>query len=90
MIVGIGARTPLGFSAEASAAAVRAGISAIQDHPYMIDRVGERMKVTLDSGIDAALNGPDRAVAIAVGPALDALAPLRMTDPSVPVALILS
>ncbi|RWM14545.1 MAG: beta-ketoacyl synthase [Mesorhizobium sp.] len=90
VIVGIGARTPLGFSAEASAAAVRAGISAIQDHPYMIDRVGERMKVTLDSGIDAALNGPDRAVAIAVGPALDALAPLRMTDPSLPVALILS
>src|SRR5690349_7620472 len=90
VIVGAGGRTPLGFSAETSVAAVRAGISAIQDHPYMIDRMGERMEVTRDTGIDPALNGPDRLVAIATSPALDALAPLRKTAPSTPVALILS
>ncbi|WP_245488235.1 beta-ketoacyl synthase N-terminal-like domain-containing protein [Mesorhizobium sp. Pch-S] len=90
VIVGTGGRTPLGLSTETSAAAVRAGISAIQDHPFMIDRVGERMKVTRDTGIDPALNGPDRLVEIATSPALDALAPLRKADPSTPVALILS
>ena len=77
VIVGVGARTPLGFDAASSAAAVRAGISAIQDHPYMIDRFGERMKVTRDIGVDAAVIGPDRAVEIAVSPALDALRPLQ-------------
>ncbi|WP_404926613.1 beta-ketoacyl synthase N-terminal-like domain-containing protein [Mesorhizobium sp. ORM16] len=90
VIVGVGARTPLGFSAAASAAAVRAGISGIQDHPYMIDRFGERMKVTRDVGVDAALTGPDRAAAIAITPAFDALAPLRRAGQSVPVALIVS
>ncbi|MER8433105.1 beta-ketoacyl synthase N-terminal-like domain-containing protein [Mesorhizobium caraganae] len=90
VVVGVGARTPLGFSAAASAAAVRAGISGIQNHPYMIDRFGERMKVTRDVGIDAALGGPDRAVAIATSPALDALAPLRGIGQSVPVAMIVS
>ncbi|TPM27842.1 beta-ketoacyl synthase [Mesorhizobium sp. B2-2-2] len=90
VIIGVGARTPLGFSASASAAAVRAGISGIQNHPYMIDRFGERMKVALDVGIDTALNGADRAVAIATSPALDALAPLRGIGQSVPVAMIVS
>jgi 3-oxoacyl-[acyl-carrier-protein] synthase-1 len=90
VIIGVGARTPLGFSAMASVAAVRAGISGIQEHPYMIDRFGERMKVMRDVGIDVALNGPDRAVAIATTPALDALAPLRGTGQSAPVAMIVS
>ncbi|MER8461523.1 beta-ketoacyl synthase N-terminal-like domain-containing protein [Mesorhizobium sp. M1396] len=76
VVVGVGARTPLGFDATSSAAAVRAGISAIQDHPYMIDRFGERMKVTRDTGVDVDLRGPDRAVEIAVSPAIQALGPL--------------
>lgn len=90
VVVSVGARTPLGFSAAASAAAVRAGISGIQNHPYMIDRFGEPMKVTRDVGIDAALNGPDRAAAIATAPALEALTPLRSIGHSVPVAMIVS
>lgn len=90
VVVGVGARTPLGFDAASSAAAVRAGISAIQDHPYMIDQFGERMKVTRDIGIDVDLHGPDRAVEIAVSPALDALLPLLQSDATSAVTLILS
>ncbi|RVB41553.1 beta-ketoacyl synthase, partial [Mesorhizobium sp. M7A.F.Ca.CA.001.06.1.1] len=76
VIVGIGARTPLGFDAASSAAAVRAGISAIQQHPTMVDRFGEQMKVTRDMGIDLHMRGPDRAVAIAFDPAVQALRPM--------------
>ncbi|TIN06720.1 beta-ketoacyl synthase N-terminal-like domain-containing protein [Mesorhizobium sp.] len=90
VIVGVGARTPLGFDTASSAAAVRAGISVIQDHPYMIDRFGAHMKVTRDTGIDVNLRGPDRAVEIAVSPALDALMPFLGSGHTAEVALILS
>ena len=90
VVVGAGARTPLGFDTASSAAAVRAGISAIQDHPYMIDRFGERMKVTRDTGIDVDLRGPDRAVEIAVSPALQALGSFLGSGQAAEVTLILS
>ncbi|AZO75761.1 MAG: beta-ketoacyl synthase [Mesorhizobium sp.] len=90
VVVGVGARTPLGFDAASSAAAVRAGISAIQDHPYMIDRFGERMKVTRDTGIAVTVTGPARAVEIAVSPAFDALRPLLAVRQAASVSLILS
>ncbi len=76
VVIGVGARTPVGFTAASSAAAVRAGISVIEDHPFMIDRFGEPMKVTRDVGIDAALTGPARSVEIALDAAREALAPL--------------
>ncbi|WP_246681231.1 beta-ketoacyl synthase N-terminal-like domain-containing protein [Mesorhizobium sp. B2-6-1] len=90
VVVGTGARTPLGFDAASSAAAIRAGISAIQDHPYMIDRFGERMKVARDTGIDMSLAGPERAVEIALSPALDALQSLAVARQAAKVSLILS
>ncbi|RWB34508.1 MAG: beta-ketoacyl synthase [Mesorhizobium sp.] len=90
VVVGVGARTPLGFDAASSAAAVRAGISAIQNHPYMIDRFGERMKVTRDIGVDVDLRGADRAVEIAASPALDALRPFLESGATAAVTLILS
>lgn len=90
VVVGVGARTPLGFDAASSAAAVRAGISAIQDHPYMIDRFGEPMKVTRDTGIDVDLRGVERAVGIAQSPALDALGPLLRSGGAASVTLVIS
>lgn len=90
VVVGVGARTPLGFDVSSSVAAVRAGISGIQDHPSMIDRFGESMKVTRDTGIDVNLTGPERAVEIAVSPALDALRPLMASGQAAEVSLILS
>lgn len=82
-IVGTGARTPLGFNAPASAAAVRAGIGAMQHHPYMIDKYGEPMVVTIDSELPTKLNGVDRLLKLAVPPALEALIPLLEKEASV-------
>jgi 3-oxoacyl-[acyl-carrier-protein] synthase-1 len=90
VVVGVGARTPLGFDAASSAAAVRAGISAIQDHPYLTDRFGQLMKVTRDAGVPAELQGADRVVEIAFSSALEALRPLLGSGYTAPISLILS
>ena len=82
-IVGMGARTPLGFSASATAAAARAEISAMQHHPFMIDKYGEPMVVTIDSELPIELNGVNRLLELAVPPALEALTPLFEKSSSV-------
>ena len=41
VVVSLGARTPLGLSAEAAAAAARAGIRRIAEHAFMVDPAGE-------------------------------------------------
>lgn len=51
-IVGVGARTPVGLTAPTSAAAVRAGISRIGEHPYMIDKVAEPYCVAMDRSFE--------------------------------------
>ena len=43
-IVGVGARTPLGSTAETSAAAVRARINRMVLHPFMADRLNQNIK----------------------------------------------
>lgn len=60
-----GARTPLGLTAESSAAAVRAGIDMIMEHPFMINSQGEPMYVAMDSVLDPTLFGPRRLVELA-------------------------
>ena len=54
-LCGVGARTPLGFNAAASAAAVRGAISAIGEHPFFIDKVGEPISMACDAGLAADL-----------------------------------
>jgi 3-oxoacyl-[acyl-carrier-protein] synthase-1 len=76
-IIGRGARTPLGFDCRSSAAAVRAGISAIADHPFMIDRFGRPMKVTRDPGLDQDWRCVRRVSALAAAAAREALAGYR-------------
>ena len=63
-IIGIGARTPVGLTAPAAAAAVRASISGIVDHPYMVDKAGEKMSVAMDPELPTELNGLDRLLEI--------------------------
>jgi len=75
-IIGCGMRTPLGFKRPASAAAFRAGIAAIGDHPFMIDRFGEPMKVTRDFALDPEMGGMDRLVGLALPAAQEALVPI--------------
>jgi 3-oxoacyl-[acyl-carrier-protein] synthase-1 len=78
-IIGRGARTPLGPDCRSSAAAVRAGLSAIADHPFMIDRFGQPMKVTRDPGLDQDWRCLRRVSALAAAAAQEALAGYRPT-----------
>lgn len=64
-IVATGVRTPLGLRSAPSAAAVRAGLSRLGEHPSLIDRLGEPMVAVLDSEIDPDVSGVDRFVALA-------------------------
>jgi 3-oxoacyl-[acyl-carrier-protein] synthase-1 len=76
-IITNGARTPLGLQAAPSAAAVRAAISGMREHPFMVDRLGNPIVGALDHQLDPTLMGPDRLLALA-GPALhEACMPLR-------------
>src|SRR5262245_3958580 len=75
-IVGIGARTPLGLNAAASAAAVRGSISAIGEHPYMVDKAGELMSVAMDRLLTTDVQGVDRFHDLALPAMAEALGPL--------------
>lgn len=75
-IVGVGARTPLGFNAAGSAAAVRAAVSAIREHPYFVDAAGEPISVTMDAGISPDADEVDRLHALSLPAIREALAPL--------------
>ncbi|MDX8514042.1 beta-ketoacyl synthase N-terminal-like domain-containing protein [Mesorhizobium captivum] len=57
-LAGLAARTPVGLRPESAAAAVRAGISAISEHPFFVDRNGEPIRLAQD-----AVMGPDMPVA---------------------------
>lgn len=72
-VVGTGARTAVGSSAPATAAAVRAGIAAMAQHPYMIDHMGNPMMVCRDPTLPIELSMTDRLVELALGAAREAL-----------------
>lgn len=64
-IVAIGARTPLGFQVAPGAAAVRAGISAVQEHPFMTDAVGDPIPGAFDHELDPCIFGSARLLGLA-------------------------
>lgn len=51
-IVSLGARTPVGLRALPAAAAVRAGVSRIREHPFMVDKAGDPLRLALDWTLD--------------------------------------
>lgn len=71
-ICGFGARTPVGKTAFASAAAVRAAISMFNDHPYMIDKAGDPMVVAMDAFLPADMGGPGRFLELGLSAAEEA------------------
>jgi len=75
-IVATGARTPLGMRSAPSAAAYRAGISGMSEHPFMVDQMGDPMPGALDVQIDPGLMGPERLLALAESALGEACAPL--------------
>ena len=89
-VLGLGASTPVGRSAWASAAAVRAGISGFRQHPYMLDAAGEPMRVAAAPWLDIELGGIDRLESLlfeAIDQLLEPLAAMREFAPRVALAL---
>ncbi|GHG81757.1 hypothetical protein [Comamonas sp. JC664] len=58
-VVAVGARTPVGYTAESSAAAVRAGISRYAEYPFA-NAQGEPVVVAADGLLDPKLEGRER------------------------------
>lgn len=59
-VVALGARTPVGLTAESSAAAIRAGISRVREHPFSVDSEGQRIRCAMDARLPAARLGHTR------------------------------
>lgn len=88
-IVGTGARTAVGTTAPATAAAVRAGIAVMAEHPYMIDKMGNPMLVCMDSTLPVELTIIERYLELAISAAREALAVLLRSDKSISGVTIL-
>ncbi len=89
-IVAMGARTPVGEDAWASAAAVRAGIAGFCQHPYMIDTAGEPMRVAQVQAIDISVGGVDRLEALLLPAMEQALLPIANEHAQQPMRLALA
>lgn len=75
-ILGVGAQTAVGRTVAATAAAVRAGLSAATDHPLRVDRHREPMVVCRASWLPIELSGVERSLSLAMNAAREALAAL--------------
>lgn len=72
-IVGLGAQTPVGRSAAAAAAAVRARLPMIALHPFLVDRFGERVSVARAPWLPAEVPLLQRLLNLAAEAAREAL-----------------
>jgi 3-oxoacyl-[acyl-carrier-protein] synthase I len=79
-IVATGARTPVGLHSASAAAAVRAGISRLAEHPFMIDQAGDPMPAAMDSILDPTLFGVQRFIELAKS-ALEEVTASRISAP---------
>jgi 3-oxoacyl-[acyl-carrier-protein] synthase-1 len=73
-ICAVGARTPLGFNAPASAAAVRGAISAVEAQRKLVDKAGEAMNLARDADFGIAVPITERMehmLSSAIGEAVD-------------------
>jgi 3-oxoacyl-[acyl-carrier-protein] synthase-1 len=79
-IVAVAARTPVGLTAEGSASAIRAGISRVGEHPFMIDGGGEPLQCGCDSVLEPEMLVQQRLVALASSTFSEIVAKLTATD----------
>jgi len=83
-VVGLGARTAVGMTAPATAAAVRAALAAFSEHPFLFDTAGEPYRVARASYLEIDLVGADRLAELAGPAAAEAVAPLAAAPGSKP------
>lgn len=89
-IVALGARTPVGLNAEATAAAVRAGISRVREHPVFFDAMGETLSCGWDPLLDPEQEGAARIAELARAAFSEVVAKLGPTLPrGCPLILVL-
>ncbi len=90
LIVGLGARTPVGLRALTSAVAALAGVTRLQEHPYMRDRAGESFVVGMDRTLDPH-ERHERMFVLALSALSEALGtlPVRSSQTVVPIYLAL-
>lgn len=89
-ICGVGARTPVGPTIPASAAAIWTGITGFGDHPHMIGISGEPMQVAIDPDLPEECDCIDRMVQLGVCAAREALEPvLASAHEAGPIGLLL-
>src|SRR4051812_7636695 len=90
-VVAVGARTPVGLRAESTAAAVRAGISRLSEHPTLIGAGGEPLRCAYDALLAATLRCSSRMGELAIAALTETLAKLPGGGgPTVPVHLFLA
>ncbi len=80
-IVGIGACTSIGLNAVSTAAAVRAGISGFEEHPFMISREGDPYMLAMVPSVDPSVTGLDRYIDLSTSAIHEALEPLQQLAP---------
>jgi 3-oxoacyl-[acyl-carrier-protein] synthase-1 len=88
-VISCGGRTPVGKLARTSAAAMWAGISRLQEHPYMVDRAGEPYMLGAYPGLEA-VGRLDRLLVLAHAAIADALAELGQPLPRMPAIVAVS
>lgn len=91
-IVAVGARCAVGLTAEYASAAIRAGISRVAEHPFLLDVAGDKVRCGRVPRIDPTVIGTARLAALAEYPLRDVAAKLTRVRPSsvkVPVLLAL-
>jgi 3-oxoacyl-[acyl-carrier-protein] synthase-1 len=64
-IVALGARTAVGLRAESSAAAIRAGVSRVREHPFIVDAAGDKLRCAYDGELDPTILGYQRLLSLA-------------------------
>lgn len=84
-IVGLGVRCAVGLTAPSAAAAVRAGISRLREHPYMLDKLGVPMRVAMEPTLDSSEQGAERFERLARPALWESLTPLLQSGSRLPV-----
>lgn len=89
-IVALAVRCAIGLRAESAAAAVRAGISRISEHPFFIDAMGDKVFCARDPQIDPTVAAPHRILFLieaALQELVNKITPQRLSQLAVPLLI---
>ena len=88
-LLGFGARTAVGATALASAAAVRAGVAMFGDHPYIVDKHGAAIRVARDAFLAPEADEFERFFTLAASAIGEALTSFAHTTRRLPLNILL-